>query len=123
MKAFLSIIIIFVSILSFNVNANDNKANQAPNWTLKTQAGKSISLADYQGKPVILHFWATWCPYCKKLQPKLVELTEKYKNTGIEIVAISFSEDEGAKPQTRLLNEVINLLPVLKGKKLLSYMA
>jgi cytochrome oxidase Cu insertion factor (SCO1/SenC/PrrC family) len=59
MKAFLSIIIIFVSILSFNVNANDNKVNQAPDWTLKTQAGKSISLAYYQGKPVILHFWAT----------------------------------------------------------------
>ena len=117
MKAFLSIIIIFVSILSFNVNANDNKANQAPNWTLKTQAGKSISLADYQGKPVILHFWATWCPYCKKLQPKLVELTEKYKNTGIEIVAISFSEDEGAKPQDSITQRGYQFITGVEGEK------
>jgi cytochrome c biogenesis protein CcmG/thiol:disulfide interchange protein DsbE len=117
MKAFLSIIIIFVSILSFNVNANDNKANQAPNWTLKTQAVKSISLADYQGKPVILHFWATWCPYCKKLQPKLVELTEKYKNTGIEIVAISFSEDEGAKPQDSITQRGYQFITGVEGEK------
>ncbi|MBA6373128.1 TlpA family protein disulfide reductase [Colwellia sp. BRX8-4] len=117
MKAFLSIIIIFVSILSFNVNANDNKANQAPDWTLKTQAGKSISLADYQGKPVILHFWATWCPYCKKLQPKLVELTEKYKNTDIEIVAISFSEDEGAKPQDSITQRGYQFITGVEGEK------
>ncbi|AOW76405.1 alkyl hydroperoxide reductase [Colwellia sp. PAMC 20917] len=114
MKAFLSIIIIFVSILSLNVNANDN---QAPDWTLKTQAGKSISLADYQGKPVILHFWATWCPYCKKLQPKLVELTEKYKNTGIEIVAISFSEDEGAKPQDSITQRGYQFITGVEGEK------
>lgn len=117
MKIFLSIIIIVVSILSFNVNASDNKANQAPDWTLKTQAGKSISLADYQGKPVILHFWATWCPYCKKLQPKLVELTEKYKNTGIEIVAISFSEDEGAKPQDSITQRGYQFITGVKGEK------
>ncbi|TWX50656.1 peroxiredoxin family protein [Colwellia hornerae] len=117
MKAFLSIFLIFIGLMSFNASASNNKANQAPHWTLKTQAGKTISLADYQGKPVILHFWATWCPYCKKLQPKLVELKEKYQDTGIEIVAISFSEDEGAKPQDSITQRGYQFITGVEGDK------
>jgi len=52
-------------------SASSDNYPTAPAWQLKTQIGKTISLSDYKGKPIILHFWATWCPYCKKLQPKL----------------------------------------------------
>ena len=116
MRTILSAFIILSSLFSFiSQAANDDNA---PNWTLKTQAGNSISLADYQGKPVILHFWATWCPYCKKLQPKLVELEEKYKKSGVEIVAISFNEDDGAHPQDSIKQRGYNLLPQSKATKL-----
>ncbi|MBA6232401.1 MULTISPECIES: peroxiredoxin family protein [unclassified Colwellia] len=117
MKTALSIFIILISLFTFNAQANDDISAKAPTWILLTQAGTSISLADYQGKPVILHFWATWCPYCKKLQPKLVELTEKYKNTGIEIVAISFSEDEGAKPQDSITQRGYQFITGVEGEK------
>lgn len=73
-----------------------------PHWQLKTQNGENISLEDFKGKPVILHFWATWCPYCKKLQPKLVEMQNKYEQDGVVIVGISFNEDEGAMPQDEI---------------------
>jgi cytochrome c biogenesis protein CcmG, thiol:disulfide interchange protein DsbE len=115
MRTILSAFIILSSLFSF-ISQAGNDAN-APNWTLKTQAGNSISLADYQGKPVILHFWATWCPYCKKLQPKLVELQEKYKKSGVEIVAISFNEDDGAQPQDSITQRGYKFITAVQGDK------
>lgn len=88
----------------------------APAWQLKTQAGEIISLKSYQGQPVILHFWATWCPYCKKLQPKLVALEKKYQDSGIKIVAISFNEDEGARPQDELKARGYDFITAVNGE-------
>lgn len=88
----------------------------APAWELSTQAGDPISLSDYQGKPVILHFWATWCPYCKKLQPKLVELEKKYQSSGIKIVSISFNEDDDAAPQDEIIKRGYNFITAVKGE-------
>jgi len=84
-------------------------------WSLKTQNGKDISLSLYKDKPIILHFWATWCPYCKKLQPKLVELQKKYQSSGVEIIAISFNEDEGALPQDVLASRGYTFLTAING--------
>jgi cytochrome c biogenesis protein CcmG/thiol:disulfide interchange protein DsbE len=117
MRTVLSIFIILSSLFTFNAQASNAKNNKAQDWTLKTQSGKSISLADYQGKPVILHFWATWCPYCKKLQPKLVELRERYESTGIEIVAISFNEDEGVNPQNSISQRGYEFITAVEGDK------
>lgn len=89
---------------------------KTPAWQLTTQAGKPISLSDYQGQPVILHFWATWCPYCKKLQPKLVELEKKYQSSGIRIVAISFNEDGDARPQDEINSRGYQFITAIKGE-------
>jgi thiol-disulfide isomerase/thioredoxin len=117
MKIILSIILLLGSLFSLNIEAQGYTENKAPNWQLQTQAGKNISLADYQGLPVILHFWATWCPYCKKLQPKLVELEEKYKDSGIKIVSISFNEDEDATPQDSIKERGYSFITAVNGDK------
>jgi thiol-disulfide isomerase/thioredoxin len=117
MRTILAIFIMLTSLISFISVADHKITDKAPNWQLATQAGESISLADYHGKPVILHFWATWCPYCKKLQPKLVELEKKYKNTGIEIVAISFNEDEGVNPQESIIQRGYQFITAVDGDK------
>jgi len=88
----------------------------APAWQLSTQAGERITLSDYKGKPVILHFWATWCPYCKKLQPKLVELEKKYQSSGIQIVSISFNEDDDARPQDEIKNRGYDFITAVNGE-------
>jgi thiol-disulfide isomerase/thioredoxin len=112
-------IIFLVSVLGAYNNASAESAT-APAWQLKTQSGGDISLSDYQGKPVILHFWATWCPYCKKLQPKLVELEKKYKSSGIEIVSISFNEDEGAQPQDEIKSRGYDFITAVEGDSIVS---
>ena len=108
-------LIIIISIMSiFSSRSADFPT--APAWQLKTQAGKTISLSDYQGKPVILHFWATWCPYCKKLQPKLVALEQKYQESGIKIVSISFNEDEGTLPQDEIEARGYDFITAVNGE-------
>ncbi len=113
LKAVKSIALISLMIV-FGVNSADYPT--APAWQLKTQAGENISLSDYRGKPVILHFWATWCPYCKKLQPKLVELEKKYQDSGIKIVSISFNEDEGAMPQDEIKARGYDFITAVNGE-------
>lgn len=108
-------LIIVISIMSiFSASSADYPT--APSWQLKTQSGEKISLSDYQGKPVILHFWATWCPYCKKLQPKLVEFEKKYQESGIKIVSISFNEDEGALPQDEIQSRGYDFITAVNGE-------
>lgn len=72
-----------------NVVSNDGK--KAADFELKTLEGKSIKLSDYQGKIVIIDFWATWCPPCRKGIPDLVELQNEYKD---KLVVIGVSLDQ-----------------------------
>lgn len=68
----------------------------APNFTLETVDGKTISLADLHGKPVILNFWASWCVPCREEFPLLVSAYQKYSAQGLQIVGVI--HDDG--PQT-----------------------
>ena len=96
----LSLASLLIISLSSNVLAQSEEEKiYMPEWELKTADGQVVKSADLIGKPVILHFWATWCPYCKKLQPAFDRLNAKYKDRGLQIWAVSFNESKGAKPQ------------------------
>ena len=89
----------FLTVLLLSLLSMSALSMPAPDWTLQDSKGEDVSLKDYKGKVLILHFWATWCPYCKRVQPGLDKLYKEYKDQGVELVAISFAEDEGARPQ------------------------
>jgi len=99
-------------VMTFNVKANET----AKSWQLNTQNGDVISLEQYKNKPIILHFWATWCPYCKKIQPSLVALQKKYQSEGVELISISFNEDEGALPQDEINRRGYTFLTAVMGE-------
>jgi len=54
--------------------------------------GKPISLAQLRGKVVWLNFWASWCPPCQQETPILRELSERYRDRGLEIIGVSVQE-------------------------------
>lgn len=61
----------------------------APDFTLNTPEGKTVSLHGVNSKLKILDFWASWCGPCRAESPCLVELYKKYKDAGLEIVSVS----------------------------------
>ena len=66
----------------------------APDFKMKTPDGKIIPLSKFaKGKTVVLDFWASWCPDCRKDAPEVVRLYEKYRPYGIEFVGISMDTD------------------------------
>jgi cytochrome c biogenesis protein CcmG, thiol:disulfide interchange protein DsbE len=64
----------------------------APNFSLRTIDGNTISLQDLRGKFVVLNFWATWCGPCKAETPLLQKLFEKYKDDGVIVIGINRNE-------------------------------
>lgn len=73
-------------------------APAAPDWTLDAADGRTISFHDdAAGKPALLLFWASWCPYCQALFPHLEALRTEYAARGVHFYALNVWED--ADPQ------------------------
>ena len=101
-----------VSLLSVPALAD---IQTAPDFTLADAQGQQVSLADFKGRPLILHFWATWCPYCKKLQPGLEALAQEFEGEGLVLLGVSFREDEGIDPQAVLAERGHTFKTLVKG--------
>ena len=68
-------------------------------YQLADLAGHPIRLADLRGKAVWLDFFATWCPPCQSETPVLREISQRYKDRGLEVVAVSVQETSAADVQ------------------------
>jgi len=66
----------------------------AVNFKLQDMDGKIHQLSDYKGQPVIINFWATWCPPCREELPSMNRGWAKIKSDGIAMIAINVGEDE-----------------------------
>ena len=67
----------------------------APLFTLLNTELEEVSLSDYQGKVVIVDFWATWCKPCQEEIPRFIELYDEYQAQGFEMIGISTDDVEG----------------------------
>jgi len=108
-KMFL-VILIVVSVNTFCVDKNESNTkskkaevaivkldeNKAPDFALKSSDGKTVKLSDYKGKVVIIDFWATWCPPCRKGIPDLISIQNEYKKD-VVIVGISLDGEKTLK--------------------------
>jgi len=78
---------------------NKGLNQNAPDFVLPSLEGKDLSLSDFEGKVVILDFWATHCPPCREEIPNFVKLYDKYRAQGLVIIGVSLDRGniEGVK--------------------------
>jgi len=86
----------------------------APEFALQDLDGKTVHIADFSGKVVILDFWATWCPPCRKEIPDFVAMQSKYGDKGLTIVGLSVDAGGAHDVRTYAQDNKINFnYPVL----------
>lgn len=67
---------------------------EAPDFSQNTPEGEELNLKDLRGKVVLVDFWASWCGPCRRENPNVVKLYEKYKDKGFEILGVSLDRDK-----------------------------
>lgn len=65
----------------------------APDFALKDVNGNTVHLSDFRGKVVVLNFWATWCPPCRKELPDFAEIQSEYGGKGLQFLGIALDDD------------------------------
>lgn len=95
MRKFLASALLTVSALSWAPIAA--AAPTAPDFRLKDLSGKTVRLSEFRGKsPVLLAFWATWCPYCRKQVPNLIRIRGEFSEQEVMIFGVNVRESRAA---------------------------
>jgi peroxiredoxin len=68
----------------------------APAFTLASNGGKAVSLAQYQGQVVMINFWASWCGPCRQEMPLLESIYKKYNKLGFTMIGVNVEPDSKA---------------------------
>jgi len=116
---------LLLAALSYSPGAELVPGNPAPDFELKDTTGKSLRLSSLRGEVVLLHFWATWCPYCEKEMPLLASAASAGREESsrrVRILAINLGEP--ARVVDRYLRSHPLDLPVLldsRGKVAAAY--
>jgi cytochrome c biogenesis protein CcmG, thiol:disulfide interchange protein DsbE len=87
--------VIYTAIHERVVVAGDS----APEFSIRTESGKSVSVPEFGGKLLVLNFWASWCPPCVEETPSLSRFAQEYAARGVVVLGVSVDSDEKAYRQ------------------------
>jgi thiol-disulfide isomerase/thioredoxin len=68
----------------------------APQFSITTDMGRSVSVSQFGGKLLVLNFWASWCQPCVEETPSLSEFAGQYASKGVVVLAVSVDKDPNA---------------------------
>jgi peroxiredoxin len=88
----LFVVALYLSLHETVVAAGDT----APNFSIRTDNGKTVTARDFGGKLLILNFWATWCPPCVQEVPSLDQLERQLGPKGLVVLGVSVDKDQKA---------------------------
>ncbi len=102
---------LLITSCSAGAEQDTNIGNLAPDFQLPDLDGQSISLSNLRGKPVLINFWATWCPPCRAEMPYLQEIFEEWSGKSLVVLAINVGESHSKVEEFMQSNNLS--LPVL----------
>lgn len=86
------VLVLLVVTTSSACRSGTVTSGPAPNFTLESPGGGSITLSDLEGQVVVLDFWATWCSPCVESLDHLQQLHEQHADQGVVVLAINVGE-------------------------------
>lgn len=84
--------LVVTSCATDSASSGPRVGNLAPDFELRDLDGETVSLRGLRGSPVMLNFWATWCPPCRAEMPYLQEIYEQWTSQGLVLLAINLRE-------------------------------
>ncbi len=105
---------VFVLALLAGCTRTEKSDASAADFKLQDLSGKVVRLSDFHGKPVLLDFWATWCPPCRESIPGIEKLYKNYGPKGLVVLGISLDDGGWDSVKSFVAQHGITY-PVLKG--------
>ena len=113
MTARISSLVLFLGIAAAQEVCPADAKPANLDFTFKDIHGKPFALSDYKGKVVLLDFWATWCPPCRKEIPGFIELFNTYKSRGLVVIGVSM--DESTSDVKKFAKQIKMNYPIVMG--------
>ncbi len=114
-NVFAAFVVVTVLLLGCTTRTDRSSASAA-DFKLQDLDGKTVRLSDFKGKPVLIDFWATWCPPCRASIPEIEKLYKKYSSKGLVVFGISLDEGDWDAVKS-FAAEVGITYPVLKANE------
>jgi peroxiredoxin len=92
----------------------------APDFDLRDPDGVPVRLSDFRGMPLIVNFWATWCPPCREEMPSMQRAHAAVAKEGIGLIAINVGEDADTVAQFLASTQVQFPLPLDESSKVVT---
>jgi thiol-disulfide isomerase/thioredoxin len=89
------------------------RGKPAPALNLVDLEGKKVSLRDFQGHPMVINFWATYCSPCKYEMPWLEEFSKKYAAQGFDVVGVTYDTEVGKETISQNVHQLGVTYPIL----------
>lgn len=109
-KLVLSLLFLFLPVVAFG------QESEPAQLTLKDVRGRYIRLSNYRGKVVLINFWATWCPPCRKEIPDLIKLQREYRGRGLQVIGVTYPPHKLAQVR-RFVQKIKVNYPIGLGTK------
>jgi cytochrome c biogenesis protein CcmG, thiol:disulfide interchange protein DsbE len=94
-------IVVLAAVLVYVIYAGIHErvvvaGDSAPEFTITTDSGRTVSVPGFGGKILVLNFWASWCPPCIDETPSMSRFAEEYAGKGVVVLGVSVDKDEKA---------------------------
>ena len=109
-------IVFAATVLTFSPASVLRQDVKAPQFELRDLNGRTVRLSNYQGKVVLVNFWATWCPPCRAEMPDLIRLQREHRKKGLQIIGITYPPERKARVRKFATKLKVNY-PIILGTR------